>query len=151
MEAPKLLPSYVCSKKAAPVTVRPLRLSDGLMCTDPQEMSECLVSVFASVFCSDIPQVQETHQASEDLMTSLTISQDDVKLLLSNTDGNSVMGPDGIHPLVLKNCADVISYPMHVIFSCSLSEGIVPDNWKIATIVPIYKKVTDMTRLITGL
>ena len=96
-------------------------------------MSDCLVSVFASVFHSDIPQVQETHQASEDLMMSLTISQD-VKSLFSNIDGNSAMGPDGIHPLVLKNCADVISYPMHSIFSRSLSEGIIPDDWKISAV-----------------
>ena len=139
-EAPKLLHSYVRSKKSAPVTVGPLRLPDGLMCTDPREMSECLAGVFVSVYRSDVPQVQEAHQASEDLMTPLTISQDDVKTLLSNIDGNSAMGPDEIHPLVLKNCADVISYPMHIIFSRSLSEGIVPKAWKISTVVPIFKK-----------
>ena len=74
-EAPKLLHSYVRSKKSVPVTVGPLRLPDGLLYTDPQEMSECLAGVFLSVYCSDITQVQEVHQASEDLMTPLTISQ----------------------------------------------------------------------------
>ena len=50
------------------------------------------------------------------------------------------MGHDEIHPLVLKNCANVILCPMHVIFSQSLSEGIVPQAWKISTVVIIYKK-----------
>ena len=54
-------------------------------------------------------------------------------------DGSSAMGPDGVHPLVLKNCADVISHPLHVIFTRSLSEGIVPKDWK-NSLVPIYKK-----------
>lgn len=139
-EAPKLLHSYVRSKKSAPVTVGPLRSPDGCMCTDPKDMTECLASAFSSVYCSDTPQAQEAHQKSEDLIPPLTISQDEVEALLSNIDGSSAMGPDELHPLMLKNCAKIISYPMYVIFSRSLSEGIVPEAWKTSTVVPIYKK-----------
>ena len=139
-DAPKLLHAYVRSKKSAPVTVGPLRTADDRMCSDPQEMSECLATAFSSVYRSDIPQVQEPHQTSEQLMSPLTISVDDVRTLLSNIDGNSAMGPDGLHPLLLRNCADVLSQPMHVIFSRSLSEGAVPKAWKTSTVVPIFKK-----------
>ena len=139
-EAPKRLHSYVRSKKTAPVTVGPLRVSDGRVCSDPLEMAECLAGAFGSVYRSDIPQTQDAHQTSDYLLPPLTFSQDDVKTLLTNIDGSSAMGPDELHPLILKNCADVISHPLHVIFSRSLSEGIVPEAWKISTVVPIYKK-----------
>ena len=140
MEAPKRLHAYVRSKKSAPVTVGPLRSPDGLMCTDSQEMAECLASAFGSVYRSDIPQVQEAHQTGNCLIPPLTFSQDEVKTQLMSIDGSSAMGPDGLHPLVLKNCADVISHPLHVIFTRSLSEGIVPKGWKNSLVVPIYKK-----------
>ena len=139
-EAPKLLHSYVRSKKSSPVTVGPLRLPDGSMCTDPQEMSEFLAGAFGSVYRADIPQVQEEHQTSDDLIPPLTFSQEEVKALLVNIDGSSAMGPDELHPLVLKHCADAIAYPLYVIFSRSLSKGIVPEAWKISTVIPIFKK-----------
>ena len=68
MEAPKRLHAYVRSKKSASVTVGPLRSPDGLMCTDSQEMAECLASAFGSVYRSDIPQVQEAHQTGNCLI-----------------------------------------------------------------------------------
>ena len=55
-------------------------------------------------------------------------------------DTNSAMGPDGIHPAVLKYCAPTLLYPLHTIFSRSLAEGEVPMAWKCSTVIPIFKK-----------
>uniref|UniRef100_A0A8C5Q884 Reverse transcriptase domain-containing protein n=1 Tax=Leptobrachium leishanense TaxID=445787 RepID=A0A8C5Q884_9ANUR len=41
------------------------------------------------------------------------------------------MGPDGIHPKLLKELSDVIAKPL---------TGVVPEDWKFANVVPIYKK-----------
>jgi len=48
--------------------------------------------------------------------------------------------PDGWPPVVLKEIAQQIFMPLHMIFSKSLNTGHVPDNWKKSLLVPIYKK-----------
>uniref|UniRef100_A0A8B9T7L1 Reverse transcriptase domain-containing protein n=1 Tax=Anas platyrhynchos TaxID=8839 RepID=A0A8B9T7L1_ANAPL len=50
------------------------------------------------------------------------------------------MGPDGIHPRVLKELADVIAEPLSIIFQRSWESGEVPVDWKLANVVPIFKK-----------
>lgn len=48
--------------------------------------------------------------------------------------------PDGIHPRVLKDLADVIVGPLSIIFQWSWESGEVPVNWKLANVVQIFKK-----------
>ena len=60
--------------------------------------------------------------------------------MLSAIDGGSAMGPDGIHPLLLKNCASQLAYPLTIIFNRSLREGTLPSDWKTSLVVPIFKK-----------
>ena len=53
-----------------------------------------------------------------------------VEARLLALDSNTAMGPDGIHPLVLKNCAKQLANPLSIIFNRSLGEGLVPNAWK---------------------
>ena len=41
---------------------------------------------------------------------------------------------------ILKETSDVIAHILRVIFQLSLDTGIVPNDWKIANVVPVYKK-----------
>ncbi|CAM4703397.1 unnamed protein product, partial [Lepidochelys kempii] len=50
------------------------------------------------------------------------------------------MGPDALHPRVLKELADVIAEPLAIIFENSWLSGEVPGDWKKAIVVPIFKK-----------
>jgi len=50
------------------------------------------------------------------------------------------MGPDGIHPRVLKESVDVKGKTLPIIYQRSWEYGEVPDDWKLANIIPIYKK-----------
>ena len=53
---------------------------------------------------------------------------------------SSSPGPDGVHPMVLKECARVLCEPLHLLFMKSLSSGVVPEDWRRANITPIFKK-----------
>ncbi|CAM4529551.1 unnamed protein product [Caretta caretta] len=53
------------------------------------------------------------------------------------------MGPDALHLRVLKELADVIAEPLAIIFENSWRSGEVPDDWKKANVVPIFKKGTE--------
>ncbi|CAM5095409.1 unnamed protein product [Natator depressus] len=50
------------------------------------------------------------------------------------------MGLDALHPRVLKELADVIAEPLAIIYENSWRLGEVPDDWKKANVVPIFKK-----------
>ena len=50
------------------------------------------------------------------------------------------MGPDAIHPRVLREMADIIARPLSIIFEKSWRTGDVPEDWRKANVTPIYKK-----------
>ena len=50
------------------------------------------------------------------------------------------MGPDGLHPWVLRELAGVIAEPLSAIYQCSWLSGEVPEDWKLADVTHVYKK-----------
>ncbi|GAB0180000.1 mitochondrial enolase superfamily member 1 [Grus japonensis] len=50
------------------------------------------------------------------------------------------MGHDKIHPKVLKELVDVMAGPFLIIYQRSWESGEVPADWKLANVIPIYKK-----------
>ena len=55
-------------------------------------------------------------------------------------DCHKSMGPDGIHPRVLRELADVTAGPLSIIYQRSWSSGEVSDDWRLANVTHIYKK-----------
>ncbi|KFU99348.1 hypothetical protein N340_11791, partial [Tauraco erythrolophus] len=68
------------------------------------------------------------------------IQEERVKDLLHRLDAHKSMGPDGIHPRVLRELAYVIAKPLSIIFGQSWLTGEVPLDWRLADVAPIYKK-----------
>ena len=52
---------------------------------------------------------------------------------------NKSPGVDGLSPKILKETVEQIVSHVHV-FNMSLQEGIVPVEWKVANIIPLFKK-----------
>ncbi|KAK4832243.1 hypothetical protein QYF61_021168 [Mycteria americana] len=50
------------------------------------------------------------------------------------------MGPDGLHPRVLDELADVMAGPLSIIYQGSWESREVPPDWKLANVISIYKK-----------
>ena len=137
---PKLLHSHIRNKKVGRLSVGPLRLGSGQLSEDPVAMAECFAESFAAVYSHSSPDNPAPHQHHDKLIGDITITTSAVKAVLEGLDGNSAMGPDGIHPLLLKSCAPELAYPLCTIFRQSLCEGVVPEIWKESVVIPIFKK-----------
>ena len=70
------------------------------------------------------------------------MSHHDIRVLLNKLNSNKAPGPDGIHGKILKNCAFSIAYPLSLIFNTSYRTGLIPQEWKLAHVVPVFKKGT---------
>ena len=64
----------------------------------------------------------------------------DVFFILKGINPGKAAGPDGIHGIVLKNCANSLSKPLTMIFNTSFVTGCLPEEWKLASVVPVHKK-----------
>ncbi|KAK4806922.1 hypothetical protein QYF61_012643 [Mycteria americana] len=60
--------------------------------------------------------------------------------LLHHLDTQKSMGPDGIHPRVLRELVEVLTKPLCIIYQQSWLTGEVPVDWTLANMMPIYKK-----------
>ena len=67
-------------------------------------------------------------------------SEGNVIKVLAKINIRKSVGPDGIHPLVLRNCKNSLGPLLSDIFRKSFKTGTVPDRWKEANITPIFKK-----------
>jgi len=50
------------------------------------------------------------------------------------------MGPDEMHPIVLRELTEGVAKPLSVIFERPWQSGEDPDDWKKGNIVPTFKK-----------
>ena len=63
-----------------------------------------------------------------------------IRKLLKNVNSNKAQGPSGIHGTILKKCAIGLAYPLSLLFKLSYNTGKIPEDWKMANVVPIHKK-----------
>ncbi|KAK4808189.1 hypothetical protein QYF61_001221 [Mycteria americana] len=60
--------------------------------------------------------------------------------LLYHLDIHKSMGPDEIHPRVLKELAEMLTKPLSIIYQQSWLTGEVLVDWRLANVTPIFKK-----------
>jgi hypothetical protein len=70
-------------------------------------------------------------------------TEQDVTDLLSILDVNKAYSPDDIRPRALKEAAPSITKSITRLFNLSFARGIFPTSWKLANVVPIYKKAEE--------
>ncbi|GAB0210211.1 mitochondrial enolase superfamily member 1 [Grus japonensis] len=135
---------YVSDKRRTRENVGPLWNETGNLVTQDMEKAEVLNDFFASVFASKssshTAQVTEGKGRDWENAEPPTVGEDQVREYLRNLKVHKSMGPDEMHPWVLRQKADEVARPLSLIFEKSWQSGEVPTNWERGSITPIFKK-----------
>jgi hypothetical protein len=68
------------------------------------------------------------------------ITTQKVRAQIKKLKPTGAAGPDGITTRLLQQCQGELSPGLATIYRKSLNEGTVPREWKLANVVPIFKK-----------
>ena len=110
--------------------------------TDPEVMAEALNAQFNSVFNihDDSEEPIFDPVPSPNMMRDIRCTSYEVRKLLNDIDVSKSRGPDNISPRILKEGAEYLAPSLTKLFNASLETGIVPDEWRRAHVVPVFKK-----------
>ena len=73
-------------------------------------------------------------------MKDISVSTDGVTELLKDLSPSKAMGPDELHPRILKKLAAELGPVFTYLFQQSLDTGEIPEEWSLANICPLCKK-----------
>ena len=114
--------------------------------TGPGEMANELNDYFASVFTAEnlqsIPQHDDPTKASDGkpVLDDIYITEEMVLRKLRGLRLDKAAGADDLPSRLLSQIQEEVFHPLTALFQKSLQSGVVPQDWKLANVTPIYKK-----------
>jgi hypothetical protein len=135
---------YVRNLQTRPVAVTQLLKENGNLTDTDRETATVLGEYFNEVYTkettyNDLATDNNTSEESQHrcIGSEIKLDPESVKKILLRLKPDKSSGPDDMHPLVLKECAEYVSMPLSLIFKKSLISRQVPGVWKLANITPI--------------
>ena len=119
----------------------PLFHADGTTAITSISKAELFAQTFANnSTLDDSGLVPPSIPPSDYFMLPIKILRNDVFHALAGLNPRKAYGPDGVPPIVLRNCASVLAPCLVRLFQLCLSTSTFPSCWKFAYIQPVPKK-----------
>ena len=142
---PKGFYAYVNSKRKVRESVVSVKNDRGELASSPEETAELLADFFESTFINE-PFGPLPKECYNDLHTEsipdYSFHKDDVKDALLKLDVTKAMGPDTVHPKVLKCLGNDDNFveSLTQFYNVCYTEGKIPFLWKTAHVTALHKK-----------
>ena len=135
-ENPKKLWSFIKSKTNGNTGVSPLKAKNGITYSNSAMKVNTLYEQLVSVFNKneDISTIPDMGPSTHPSMDNIHVTKEDVYKLLSNLQVHKARG------CLLKGLAKKLTPSFTFFCQACLDRGIIPDDWKTANIIPIFKK-----------
>ena len=138
---PKKFWSFIKGKKQESSGVAPLRQTDGTLHSNPHTKADILNCQFKSVFTKEgMSSMPDKGDSPHNTMDPIIVTIPGVEKLLKNIKPYKATGPDSIPARLLNELSVQLAPALTFIYQNSITAGEVPDDWKMAHVVPIFKK-----------
>ena len=132
---------YINSQKKDTQGILPLKMKNGKCVTQLDlEKAEEFNGQFTDVFNKNEHTQVPLLDRSAPFMNDIVISKDGVIKLLIGLNPSKALGPDGLHPRVLKELATELGPVFAHFFLQLMDTGEIPKEWSLANSCPLSKK-----------
>lgn len=115
-------------------------VENGTEYNDAESMANILSRQYERVFTDPNNQLTDNLPSLAPSITNLEITMDGVRKLLRMVPLEKAAGPDKIPNIFIRTFADQLTPIVHYLYQRSLKTGEVPNQWKTAMVIPVYKK-----------
>lgn len=133
-----------------PISQRSIKLvENGNEKSDPKEVANKFNDYFAnigkSIIASEIPIACKDPMAylGNPVCNSFYLFPNwagEIETEINNLKSGKSSGPSSIPVNILKLTQHVVSKPLEIIFNASFASGVVPNDFKLANVIPVFKK-----------
>ena len=136
----------VTRRKSDKAAVNKLELN-GARITNSTEIAEGFNKSFAEIGPELLKDIEEVDTSFDEFVNQASscfsfqrVTQLHVLSQLNKLCERKATGLDSVSASLLRECSDLISESLTLIFNQSIDTGIFPDEWKSARITPLFKK-----------
>ena len=123
-------------------------VSENCEITDPKAIANAFNNYFANIggnLPSSIPSASKTANKFIpppicDSLFLCPVTADEIQLEIAKLQTGKAVGPSSIPISILKILKSELAGPLQVIFNTSFLTRIVPDKFKLARVIPVFKK-----------
>ena len=132
---------YINSQNKDTQGIPPLKRKNGKgVAQSDLEKAEEFNGQFTDVFNKNEHTQVPLLDRSVPFMNDIAVSKDGVITLLKGLNPSKALGPDELHPRVLKELATELGPVFAHLFQQSIDTGEIPKEWSLANICPLFKK-----------
>jgi len=136
---------YVRSRQKRRDRVGPIKNDKGVLIMEDEQTAEELNRYFGTVFSKEhelnIPEARKMfHGEEEQRLRTVTFTKEKVTEELEKLRTDKSPGTDAMHPKFLKEVREELGGILSNIMEQSMKTGEIPQEWRDALIVPIFKK-----------